>query len=363
MDVDSTGNVYFASHQGTPSDWHIYKFAPDGAELWHRTWGRAVGDQAFLVVVAEPFVYVGGNSESAANALNPYRPATDMAIIALRADTGALAWERVHDFAGAYDEVDGIVVEDDAVYVSGWASGKTSSVDIGLLKLNKSNGQVAWATTWATTWGTNNWDEGDGQMVILGDKIYVGGRYNAPTSIVQTFLGGQGLIAVFEKASGKYLRHTTWGKAGNVDDALGMTTDGAFLYTVGLTSRYGQGGQMLVNKYTTDLKQVWERAYGGADGESARAIEVDSTSGDVFIAGTTGSYGAGSKDIPFLRYTAAADLVYATFWGGSAIDVAQGIALFGPYVYIAGNTTSVGVGGSDPVLIKAAKANGAMIAA
>jgi hypothetical protein len=343
VDVDSEGNVYFATYQQAEkepfADIVTYKFSPDGKEIWHARWGGKNMEKAFIVTVKEPYVYIGGLTYT--SALNLAE--ADMAVLALNAQDGSLAWDFTWGQGFGYEEVDGLVVEDDFIYLSGWTTGKTTGNDVAILKLDL-NGNLIWTKSW----GGKGWDEGDGQMVVDKDTLYVAGRYNG-TNII---LGGEGLIVRFSKETGEYISHTTWGGPLGTD-ALGMTSDGTFLYAVGLTVDKGNGGQIFLRKYDKSLNLIWEQLWGGKGSESARAVAIG-PSGDIFIAGSSdSSSNGGGLDIAFLRYTREGVLVWAKTWGGRFSDGAGGMAIFGNRAFIAGNTKSIGNGQDDALLISA----------
>ncbi len=115
--------------------------------------------------------------------------------------------------------------------------------DMAVLKLDKQGNLI-----WVKTWGTEGFDAADGQIVVDEDTIYVCGRVNA----TDMFSGGDAVIVKFSKESGDYLAHTTWGGAA-FDDGLGMTSDGAYLYVVGLTLSLDYSGEYspLVTNFRT----------------------------------------------------------------------------------------------------------------
>jgi hypothetical protein len=45
--------------------------------------------------------------------------------------------------------------------------------------------------------------------------------------------GGQSVLVKFEKTTGAYLQHTLWGRT-FFSDGLGSTSDGTYIYVVGL---------------------------------------------------------------------------------------------------------------------------------
>jgi hypothetical protein len=348
VDVDAAGNIYFAVFQqdaGEPfADMMIYKFSPDGTEIWRTRWGGKLMEKAFIITVAEPYAYVGGLTYSSAIDLN----AADMAVLALSTEDGGVAWEFTWGQGYGYEEVDGLVVDGEKIYISGWTTGKTTGNDLAVLKLDLQGNLV-----WANTWGGDKWDQADGQLVVDNDTLYVCGRYNGENYL----LGGEALIVRFSKETGRYLSHAVWGGPIGTD-ALGMAGDGTYLYTVGLTVDRGNGGQTFLLKWDKNLNLIWERLWGGKGSEEARAVAVG-PSGDVYIAGASDSYSnGGAKDIVFLRYNPEGDLIWQRTFGGLQNEAAHGIALYGGYAYIAGNTQSIGAGQDDAILISAGAEEG-----
>lgn len=340
VDVDSAGNVYFGTHQQAESelftDMVIYKFAADGTQLWETHWGGPFQEKLFVVTVAEPLVYVAGLTQSS---IDPTQ--ADMAVLALNVVDGSIAWEFTWGQGFGYEEVDGLVVDGDSVYVSGWTTGEATGNDVAILRLDLQGNLV-----WVQTWGTPGWDQADGQMVVDGDTIYVCGRYNAPNMA----LGGDAFVARFSRETGEYLSHVIWGGA-LFDDALGMTSDGTFLYAVGLTLSRGDGGQIFVLKLDRDLNLLWDEVWGGPAGESARVVAVDDV-GHVLITGHSDSYGSGANDIVLLQYSPDGQLLWSQVWGGPQSEGTQGIVIDGSVAYLAGVTASVGSGQQDAVLIR-----------
>jgi hypothetical protein len=340
VDVDSSGNIYLAGleqHFGQfYTDIGIYKFASDGSQLWYTPWGRPFTDKAFVVDVAEPYVYVGGVTQ-----LGVWFNTADMLILKLDAVSGALVDEFTWDQGFGYEEVDGLVVEGNDIYIAGWTTSQTNQ-DIAVLKLTTELTPV-----YTTTWGSPGYDEANGQIVVDAGSIYVAGYYNGHDSV----------LAAFDKNTLVYQWHTVWDTP-NAADALGMTSDGTDLYLVGLTL-IGTNGQIYVLKYGPDHQLIWSVLWGGTGSEAARAIAVD-TNGNILVAGKTDSYGHGANDIAFLQLDPDGNLNWQRVWGGAAIDEAHGLVLDGEMAYIAGETFSFGAGQSDMLLIKANASTGQM---
>jgi hypothetical protein len=351
VDTDSAGNIYLAAYMQSPGelfyDMVIYKFSSAGEELWQTRWGGDLQEKAFIVTVSEPVVYVGGLTHTAAG-----MEEADMALLALDMESGAVLWEFTWGQGFGYEEIDGLVVQDGFIYLSGWTTGEQTGGDIAVLKLDLDGSLI-----WAKTWGTAGFDTADGQMVVDDEAIFVSGRVEGANML----FGGDAALVKFSKQTGDYLEHTTWGGA-NFDDGLGLTGDGEFLYVVGLTLSFGDGGQIFLLKFDHDLKLLWEQVWGGPQGESARVVEADGN-GNILIAGNTASHGSGKDDIVLLQYSPEGALNWFQTWGGAGQDAVQGLALDGDFAYLAGNTHSFSAGQDDALLIKADSRSGQFPAA
>jgi hypothetical protein len=91
---------------------------------------------------------------------------------------------------------------------------------------------------------------------------------------------------------------------------------------------------------------------GGNDYDYAESVQQTADGGYV-VTGYTKSYGAGDKDILFLKYNSAGDLEWAKTTGGTGEDYAKLLqqTTDGGYV-IAGYTRSYSAGSSDIFLLK-----------
>ena len=212
---------------------------------------------------------------------------------------------------------------------------------MGLLKLDKQGKLV-----WKSVWGTDKWDEADGQMVMDEQYVYISGRINGDNII----LGGDALLAKFNRSDGSYVSHVIWGGA-QMDDALGLASDGTWLYPVGLTLSRGNGGQIFLLKYDKQMNMKWERVWGGPKGESSRSATID-PDGNILVAGQTDSYGNGENDIALFSYTPEGDLRWYKTWGGAKSEGALDIVMMGWNALVSGNTKSFGAGQDDAILLK-----------
>src|SRR4030042_1472283 len=102
-----------------------------------------------------------------------------MAVLALDRQDGHLIWEYTWGLGFGYQEVDGLVVDGESIYISGWTTGETTGNDAAILKLDLWGNLI-----WAQNWGTAGWDQADGQLVVTEDRLYIAGRYNGANILV-----------------------------------------------------------------------------------------------------------------------------------------------------------------------------------
>jgi outer membrane protein assembly factor BamB len=348
VDVDSQGNIYLGAFEQNPGQWFtdmaIYKFAPDGTELWRTQWGGEFQEKAFIVDAAEPYVYVGGLTHIG---IGPTE--ADMAVLALEAETGQVLWEFVWGQGYGYEEVDGLVVEEDAIYLSGWSTSEGDNYDIAILKLDRQGNKI-----WETVWGTPGFDSCDGQMVVTGDSLYVSGKLDADNML----FGGDAYVAQFSKSSGEYLRRYVYDSP-VASDGLGMTGDGEALYVVGIDWIAGEGNQLLVLKLDFDLNLLWERHWGEAGGEYVSRSAAVNEAGELIVAVTQRIPNSAPGDLAFVFYNPNGDLLHVTTWGGPDEEIAHGVVVRGPFLYLAGEVKYADEPQGDALLLKADALRGA----
>ena len=337
--VDAVHDVYFAGFNRIASataDVFLCKLSPSSVELWNASWGGSFDDEAFVVTAADEYVYVGGRTFT-----NFSLASANMFILKFSASNGSLVWSRVWDGGFGYDEVDGLRVYGGSLYVTGWTTGAATQNDIAVLRYDL-NGTLLWARSW----GTPGWDEANGHIGIDENYVYVVGRYNASNMVV----GGDAVLAAFNRTDGSYAWHTTWG-GNNLDDAFGMSMDSNYIYSVGITSSFGNDLIFLL-KYSKAGTLMWNATWGGSGSELTRSVGVNADSTSIYVAGSTTSYGNGDFDVVQLRFNQNGTLTLSKTWGGQLLDRSHGIAVDDPFIYIAGDTRSYAVGDEDAFLLK-----------
>jgi len=210
------------------------------------------------------------------------------------------------------------------------------------------------ALSYSTYLGGSGEDEVFGIALDGSGNAYVAGQtasinFPAHTGTVSS-VGGFDAFVTKLNASGSSLIFTTLVGGTTDDAAFGVAVNGAAVYVVGNTTSnnfpsaltLGPGGgqdAFVASLNGTTGAKVYVTRIGGTGTESGNAIAVDS-SGNAYIAGQTDSNNYPTIGSPIQGQNAGTDdafiskinptgtaLVYSTYLGGSAGDLATGIAL------------------------------------
>jgi len=145
----------------------------------------------------------------------------------------------------------------------------------------------------------------------------------------------------------------TLGAAGS-EQGNDITVDSSGnVYVCGQTSSQGAGQQdALFAKYDTLGTIQWQRSLGGTSADTATGIAIDS-SGNVYIIGNTSSQGAGGTDILLAKYNSSGTIQWQRSLGGASEDSGGGISVdSSANIYISGVTSSQGAGNQDMIIAK-----------
>ncbi|OFX38129.1 MAG: hypothetical protein A2X08_08960 [Bacteroidetes bacterium GWA2_32_17] len=333
VDADSTGNIYWAIEEKNQFPyWYyniiLFKIAPDAQQIWQSTpFGSIYNDIAFKTTVHGSSVYLSGRTDSTgANS------SADGLVLSYNTSNAALNWQYIYspipDYG--YEEIDGLNVQPDGIYLSGWTKGNTTDEDVLLQKISLS-GQHIWTNYWDYD-GIGAFDGANGHMAMDNNFLYVGAHVNL----------FDGSLACFSRNNGAYQWDVTWSNSNN-DEVLGLTMSAdSMLYTVGYYCPPGNS-QTCIKKFTRAGQLKWSHIWGGTGTEDARTIVTDGDS-IIYVIGTTSSYGNGGKDIFVLKYDTTGILNDSIIWGGAFDEVSHDAVMVGDYIYITGETQSFGNG-------------------
>jgi hypothetical protein len=132
----------------------------------------------------------------------------------------------------------------------------------------------------------------------------------------------------------------------------GLTTDSSDnVYITGTTQTFGgENYNVFLQKYTSSCNLLYTQEWGGTGNDIPHGITTDAI-GNVYVVGSTDSFGNGVTQIFLLKYDIEGDLQFSQTWG-TQNSYGSGVAVdnFGN-IYVVGTTSSMGIG-SQIVLLK-----------
>lgn len=244
-----------------------------------------------------------------------------------------------------------------------WASNAVPTSDGGIVLV----GECQWRRGSGDAWvarldgqGRSLWQRrigGDGYDELLGIEQTPDGGFIASGTTDSAGAGSGDLWVVRLAADGTPQWQRTYGGAGaegpwDYSLPIRRTSDGGYVLCSGTTS-FGAGSwDVWVLKLDADGNVLWERAFGGASDELPAAV-IETSGGDLVVAATTTSFGAGNGDVWILRLSPGGELVWDRTFGGAGDEAAYGIAeTRDGGLVTAAVTNSFGVGSYDAWILK-----------
>jgi len=312
---------------------------------WNNTYGGTSWDAAYALVQTADGGY------ALAGRTNSYGAGLDDFWLVKTDSNGNMQWNKT--YGGTNDEyMAGALVQttDGGYALAGgtWSFGAGSS-DFWLVKTD-SNGNMQW------------------------NKTYGGTSEDVAFALVQTCDGGYALAGytwsfgagiydswlVKTDADGSEQWNNTYGGTSwDAAYALVQTNDDGYALAGGTWSFGAGSSDFWLVKTDAAGNMVWNKTYGGANGDAAWAL-VQTVDGGYALAGWTGSVGAGLDDFWLVKTDSNGNMQWNKTYGGAGNDQAYTLVQTtdGGYT-LAGCTASFGVGSSDFWLVET-DANGIM---
>jgi len=238
--------------------------------------------------------------------------------------------------------------------------------DAFLIKFNSSGSRL-----WATYYGGAEWEYQITCAVDGSNNVYLAGYTTSPTGIASggfknTLTNAAEMFLVKFNSIGSRLWGTYYG---SVPDFLNgtspsCTVDGSNnvylasftksatgIASGGYQNTYQGGDDAILVKFNSSGARLWATYYGGISDEYGLSCAVDG-SNNVYLAGytssTTGIASAGFQNTPggdvdafLVKFSSSGARLWATYYGGTEIDVGISCAVDGNNnVYLVGNTKS-----------------------
>ena len=216
------------------------------------------------------------------------------------------------------------------------------SDDIFLIKTD-ANGNIIWAKTYGGASYDNAFSvqqTSDGGYIVAGYTSSFGA-------------GGGDIFLIKTDANGNIIWAKTYGGTDfEVAYSVQQTSDGGYIVAGGTYSFGADSFDVFLIKTDANGNISWSKTYGGADDDRAESVQQTSDGGYI-VAGWTASFGAGGLDAFLIKTDANGNIIWAKTYGGTDKDEAFSVqhTSDGGYI-VAGWTGSFGAGWRDIFLIK-----------
>ncbi len=304
-------------------------------------WANAYGGESFdyataVAVTPDGEVVVAGQTRSFGAGYE------DVWVIKLKAN-GSVKWQKTYG-GKLFDSVGAIALtkDGDAIIAGDSTSFDTSAGNAWVLRLDK-DGNIKWQRTYGGKYGDYARavavaDNGD--IIVAGYTLSFGAG-NADVWVLR--LDENGNIKWQKTYGGRDDEYAT---------AIAITPEGDII-VVGSTFSSGAGDwDIMVLRIDKDGNVKWQKTYGGKKMDEASSVAL-AKNGDILVAGSTHSFGAGNKDVWILRLDRDGNVKWQKTYGGPGRDSAYAIAITPDNdIIVAGETNSFGAGNLDVWILK-----------
>lgn len=318
----------------------------DGTINWQMRYDGPGQDTGSAWELRDAGYLLGGHSDS-------FRTRTRDAWLVKLDGAGGIQWQKA---MGSEDDDFAIPVpilrEDgrnpDGYVVTGPSfSGGAGGTDTVVVKVGPS-GDIQWQNLYG---GTAN------------DNLGLSWEHDGAGSLTGYFLNGLAQLGVTDldavvarlDPSGTILWQRTLGGPGR--DTLGLRrAENGDLYLLGTTDSFGAGGlDAWIVRLDDSGDVVWQKTYGGPGDENVGVDLIHDASGSLVgfdVYGLTDSFGGGGFDAWRMRLDANGGILWQRAYGGPGLDIANVWVAGDDRRTMAGTTTSFGAGAEDVWLLR-----------
>jgi hypothetical protein len=317
----------------------LIKTDSNGNKVWDKTFGGSNSDLAFAVQQTSDggYILAGITYSYGAGCGDAWLIKTD--------SDGNKIWDKI--FGGVYDDYAFAVQQtDDGGYI---LAGGTNSYLIGyenawLIKTDSEGNKV-----WDKIFGGSNFTLAFAVQQTSDGGFVLAGVNNTP----QVSSYGNAWLTKTDSNGNMVWEKTFGGSKDGRAQSVQQTNDGGYILA-GYTNSYGAGYyDVWLIKTDKNGNKVWDKTFGGIDGEYANAVQQTSDGGYI-LAGYTDSYGSGGYDAWLIKTYANGNMVWNKTFGGSMLDIAYAVQQTsdGGYILAGLGNCSYESGNGDAWLIK-----------
>ncbi|MBL7962306.1 MAG: T9SS type A sorting domain-containing protein [Flavobacteriales bacterium] len=319
---------------GPDFDWLVTKLDEDGNTQWEHAFGGTNQDWPYSAVEAMDGAFlVLGFTESLNGDVTGNHGGQDMWLMKMDAN-GNVIWTRCYGGPGSdrgqmiiRDDADGFWLLGSSGSIGGQVTSNHGSSDVWLIRINNSGDLI-----WQQSYGGSGFDRGIDLVRTVDAGLLVASVTNSNDGDVSVIFGGFDIWILKLSATGSIdWQQTFGGSDSDTPQNVLITADNGCIITAQTLSTDGHVSQSFGSfdywllRLDNSGNLLWERSYGGSQGDSLPFTKMTSTS-DLLVAGTSGSSdgdvssNAGAGDIWVVKLAGNGDILWERSYGGSAQD-------------------------------------------
>ena len=292
----------YTSSSGS-SDCGIIKLGADGTITWQKTYAGAYGDIPYSILQCQDGGYLVG-----ARSWSFVGPGDETPWLFRLDSSGTVLWQKAYSM-DPFAYFNSIQATSDGGFIMSGCYG-----DFWACRVS-STGEIVWQKryTGSGSGSTNIWQTSDGGYILAGERRILKLNSDGTVSWAK-FLDGTQIYDVIEDSSGN------------------------FMITGSECSPSSQGYDYYLAKLNTSGELVWEYFYGGSECDEARSL-IETPDSCYIVAGSSGSFG-GNANVWILKIATDGSIVWQKAYGGAQGDFGYDIQATSDGGYIVAGSTS-----------------------
>ncbi|MFX0134867.1 MAG: kelch repeat-containing protein [Candidatus Hodarchaeota archaeon] len=226
-------------------------------------------------------------------------------------------WNITWGIPGIYSSCNDIAIDsDNNIYTVGQVGSMFSALsNITLYKTNSSGVHL-----WNRTIESDYLNRGFGVATNGSEYVYITGYVN--------WIGPENMdvvVAAYNE-SGDLEWLETWGGSGQeagrdiAVDSLGN------IYVTGVTTSYGvENGALLLLKYNSTGDLQWNQTWDSSYGESGCGIDIDKTTGEIYVVGSVSHELSDNSSAILLKYDSDKNKIWERIWDSGSNETGEGV--------------------------------------
>ncbi len=318
LNDDSYAVIGTTTNEDELSDIYLFKTNEEGNIIWQISFGDTLNDYGSDLILDKD-----GNFVLTGTTTNPKTQFTDIYVSKVNAK-GSKIWEKTYESQNNQTARSIILSSDGGYLIAGTtdAENLASSNPEGVLDGYALKISPTGDSLWAKTHGGPSTDQFNAVCEShSGGYIFTG----SSSSYIEPGQAETSMFFIETNGIGNLIdRFTIGGLANDYGNDVISVPEGYFFLGTTNSNTAGKSDVFLISTGISFRDILFEKQFGGIGNENGNSI-IRNDNGSITIAGSTDSYGEGSRDIYILNVSKNGSLINEYTFGSSAVESANDI--------------------------------------